>query len=255
MITSKVLDKIFINKYFKKSINITKYKNTTNNICNSTLGITYDIPMIQTSYAIDNIPPNGIILNNAGTYIFNSDINWTPVNNAIAITINSNNVVVNLNNYKLICLNSNNNNIIGIMALGNNIIPLINTSVINGEIENMSLYGIKISYGLNIKIHNMTINKLEYVNLNIRYLTPTGIFLEYSNNISIYKSTVKNTAVKTDSCAGIQLVECYNGLIKKCSITNLTNYDGAVQGYSYIGSQNIKTIDCISSKFKSYLLY
>lgn len=249
MIKQKVLKYINDNKIFSLSPNLYKYKDNDDEINENFI---YSLPIPHDSYEIKNIPANGIILNNEGIYNIANDIKWKPISDAIGITINNNNITINFNKHNLYCKNTNNFNCIGISITSTELNTFSNINITNGKIIGCSFYGIKIKYVNGIYLNNITIDILEYSNLNVRLLTPSGIYISQSTNINILKSNISNVKVKTDSSAGIQLVECINGLIKQCKITNIKNLDGAVQGFSYIGCENIITICCISNKFRSY---
>lgn len=54
---------------------------------------------------ISNIPPEGIIINSPGIYTFTNNIDWNPNSDeSTAITINGNNITLDLNGKKLNCL-------------------------------------------------------------------------------------------------------------------------------------------------------
>jgi hypothetical protein len=252
MTKSNIIEKIFSNSSFENSKKITEYKNPTNDINNNNSNFTYATPIIQDNYKINCIPSCGILINKEGNYKFGNNIHWKPTQNAIAITITTSNVTLDFCNYKLTNKSNCNYNLIGINAFGNELSSIYNLSIINSKIKNMSYYGIQIMYCEGLNLNNIIINKINYSNLDIRNLTPSGIFIQYTNNSFISDCKVKNIDVKTDSTAGIQLIECNNSIITKCKIIKLINRDGAVQGYSYIGCQNITTILCKSINFRSF---
>ncbi len=257
MVKSDIISKIFNNETFNNSIQILDHKDPTNNINNNNEQFNYVTPIIQTTFKINCIPPNGILINYPGNYVFSQNIIWKPINDSIAITINCNSIVLDLCNYNLICNKNNgmnNLNLIGISVLGVKDIPLSNISIMNGKIINTSYYGMKIYYCDGLNLNNIIICNLKYCNLQLRNLTPTGIFIQLSNNLIVSNCKIKNIDVKTDSSAGIQLIECTNGIIKNCNVKNLKNRDGAVQGYSYIGCENITTLNCASCNFRSYFI-
>lgn len=45
---------------------------------------------------IGNIPPNGLVINVPGTYVFANDITWNPASAAAAITIQANDVILDM---------------------------------------------------------------------------------------------------------------------------------------------------------------
>jgi hypothetical protein len=69
---------------------------------------------IQTSFLISNIPPEGILINQPGIYTFENNIQWTPAASISSIFIESNDVILDLQNFSLKCINPLNLQTIGI---------------------------------------------------------------------------------------------------------------------------------------------
>ena len=201
-------------------------------------------------FYIEEIKENGIIINKPGTYYFLNNIIWTPSQDyQIAISIECDNVIINFSNYTLECNNPNNYDVIGINS---NLVS--NISIVNGEIKNMCRYGISLNETTNIILDKIFINGLTIQNLNIRKLSPAGIFCDKCINITINKCSIENIKVKTDSSAGIQLLNSELGNISNCYIHNIINLDGAVQGLSYFGCEFINTNYCIVDFLQSFFI-
>jgi hypothetical protein len=249
---------ILSQEVFMKSSKILDYKDPSEYIKKNNSKFVYVNPKIYSKFTINFIPSNGIILTKEGEYVFSQNIYWKPKENAIAIIINSENIKLNMCNYSLVCENSIDNKTIGIKVNGEKDMIINNVSIVNGKIVGISNYGIQSFYCENLHIENITVDKLKLYDLNIRYLTPSGIFLQYINNFTILKVIVENIDVKTDSSAGIQIIECMNGHIESCIMKNFINRDGGVQGYSYIGCENIITTKSksqnLTSRFEGNIL-
>jgi len=252
MTKQNIVNNIFSQDAFKNSQNILNYKDPTNNININNSNFTYTSPTLYNNFIINNIPPSGIELTIAGTYIFEQDIYWNPTQNAIAITISGSSITIDMKCYRLICGNTSSRSIIGIVVNGQENSLLSNVSIENGQIIGMSYYGIQTIYCNNLCLKKLIVDGLSLNDLTIRNLTPCGIFLQYVNDFKISNCVVKNIDVETDSCAGIQVIESINGKISSCLMTNFKNNDGAVQGFSYIGCENITTVKSKSQYMRSY---
>jgi hypothetical protein len=254
---SQTADIIFAEKVFENSRNILTNKNKSSDIIAHNSNAIYAIPTPLIGHIICCIPPNGIIINTAGTYILSKNIYWESSQSAIAITITSNNVNLNMNGYKIKNKNKcdhrrNKISTIGIAMIGQPLQQLNNVTLHNGYVDDMNYHAIQCINCVNLSISDITICSIELDNLDIRNLTPSGIYLQYCSNFRIHQCDVNDLNVTTDSCAGIQIIESLNGIISKCRLNNFVNIDGAVQGYSYIGCMNITTLDCKSNEFRSY---
>lgn len=196
---------------------------------------------------IYTIPENGIILSEEGKYIFNNDIYWNPINNnSIAIIIKSDNIILDMKCFKLVNTTITNNFIIGIF-----IDNCKNVIIKNGSIHNMTYYGVKSKNSETVLIKNIHVSNILLENLDIRNLTPTGIFIENNIEFTIKCCKVNKLNVKCDSLAGIQIVKSMFGNIDKCIVCNLLNKDGAVQGISLLECEYVKIFKCKVKKFKS----
>ena len=230
----KNIDKCLIEKrYFTDNVYLANEKSLIKNV--------------QVSNIISEIKPEGITINQSGTYTFSKNIIWKPISDSTAITITVSNVTIDMKGFYLKCCNPKNYKTTAIGA--QNVSNLILT---NNKILYSSFYGIQIVSSTGITITNTLIYGINYKNLNIRLLTPCGIFISKSSQIKISGSEVKNLDVTTDSCAGIQLSECTDGNVLSCKVKNLINNDGAVQGFSCLLSSNITHDSCKSIGLQSF---
>jgi hypothetical protein len=192
------------------------------------------------------IPPNGIVINEPGTYVFLDNLTWHPRSNGAAITIEANDVTLNMQGFTLNSASSVFKTI-GILATGSN-----NLQIINGTIKNMGLSGIQCNQCINLSISEIEVDGL-YVNDTATYTVPTGILATECVNVSIDSCTVKNILVQTGSSAAIQLTETLSSQVTNCRIKNLLNQDGACTGIGHLLCDDalVKscTLDGIQSEF------
>jgi hypothetical protein len=203
-----------------------------------------------TSNILTSIPPTGFIITRPGTYSFGADINWSPPSApCAAITIASDDVVLDLNGFTLkATVLDNSEKIAGIFVLN-----ATSVTIRNGVLANMCLYGICAEDSSKLAVEKITVSGLSFHNLNIRNICPAGIHIDQADSVAITDCAVQYMYVTCDSSAGIQLTNTSNAVIGNCRVANLTNYDGSVQGYSYLGSSNISTTDCTAADFQSHL--
>jgi len=252
MLETTKFNKIYINKYIDSNINdfMNLNKNINiNHLFKNNFKKCENCSQCSDFY-IEEINENGIKIDKSGTYYFLNNITWTPTQDyQIAISIECDNVIINFSNYILECNNPNNYDVIGI-----NSNTVSNITIINGEIKNMCRYGISLIETTNIILDKIFINGITIKNLNIRNLTPAGIFCNKCINITINKCSIENIKVKTDSSAGIQISNSEIGNISNCYIHNIINLDGAVQGLSYFASEFINTSYCVVDTLQSFFI-
>lgn len=176
---------------------------------------------------IDEIPPSGITINAPGTYVFGNDITWSPSGSGQAILIASEDVTLDLKDYKLTSVTTSFNTT-GIVALLSQ-----NLTIKNGIIENMAYRGIDCTACSNIVIEHITVDGLNIENTTV-YTVPVGILVSASSIAFVNKCKVKNIDVKTGSCAAIQMTGTYNSRIWNCHVSNLLNRDGACTGIGHL---------------------
>jgi hypothetical protein len=202
-----------------------------------------------TGNVITYIPPEGLIIERPGIYTFGADIAWSPRSAACtAITIASSDVVLDLNSFTLKATVIDNSRHIAGIFIRNASSVIIR----NGALANICLYGICAEDCSKLIVEKITVSGLSFDNLNIRNVCPAGIHVDHADDVIVADCSVQYLYVTCDSSAGIQLTNTSKAVISDCRVGNLINYDGSVQGYSYIGSWDISTINCTATDFQSH---
>ena len=195
---------------------------------------------------ITEIPPSGIVINSPGTYVFGSNLTWSPSGNGQAILIQAKDVTLDLQNYTL-ASETTSFSTTGIVALLSE-----NLTIKNGTIANMAYRGIDCEACSNVVIKHITIDGLNIEN-TVVYTVPVGILISASKTAYVYKCTVKNIDVKTGSCAAIQMTGTNYSKISNCDVSNLLNRDGACTGIGHLlcDTAEVKscTLDGLESQF------
>lgn len=201
---------------------------------------------VQADFIIKEIRPEGITLNNPGTYIFANDINWLSQSAISAIRIESSSVTLDFNNFSLINVNPNNLLTTAITATNSQ-----NITIKNGKIVNMGLRGIEFESCKNIFVDSITVNGLTADNIT-EYIVPTGVYLKRCESGNVQKTTIQNVRVKTDSLAGIQITETINSTIVDCKLENFINFDGACTGIGHLACDGSIVQNCLVTNFQSF---
>jgi len=202
-----------------------------------------------TGNVITGIPPEGLIITSPGRYTFGGDITWSPPSApGAAITIASDDVVLDLNTFTLKATVLDNSKRIAGIFIRN----AWSVTIRNGALANMCLYGICAEGCSKLIVEKITVTGLSFDNLDIRNICPAGIHIDHTDGLSVTDCAVQYLYVTCDSSAGIQLTNTSQALISNCRVSNLVNYDGSVQGYSYIGSWNVSTVHCTAADFQSH---
>jgi hypothetical protein len=210
---------------------------------------TFEQPVPQVGTVISSIPPEGIVIYAPGKYTFANDIVWKAANNdCSAITIIANNVTLDMCNFSLTAVVQDNSKFI----TGISVQETSGITLQNGKLVNMSYYGICAESVSGLSVDKIIVDGINLNNLTQRCLTPTGIHINKSTNISVTNCIVQNMNVTADASAGIQILETSNGVVSDCSLNGLVNNDGSVQGYSYIFSSKIVTLNCTATDFQSF---
>ena len=207
----------------------------------------------QTAKVILQIPSQGIVIQSPGTYKFGRDIQWRPRGGPhSAITILSSNVTLDFAGFTLTAsVADKSRQIVGVLVAGL-LGPAENVTITNGTVAGVTEYGILARNAVGLNVSRVTVTGMRMQNLAIRYLTPAGIQVSWSNGVAISGCRVTDLAVTTDSSAGIQLVGTNQATVTGCSISGLLNNDGAVQGYSYLGCTDVTTVRCTADSFQSH---
>lgn len=255
-----VLDKLFSSSLFENmNINnlIKQFSISSSLRKNNQAAKAKESYINQTDTNISIIPSEGIIITASGRYQFTKDLTWTPAIAGSAIWILANDVVLDLNGFTL-TINAptpNNGSQYNGISVGLSDLDLTKYNAItvqNGTIDGATYYGINVSQTTNVKINNITVRNINYVETTKPDLTACGIFIDSSEVFRVQNCVVQNMTTEAPSCAGVQIVSSINGIISGCTMQQFLNYDGGVQGFSYLESSNITTNSCSSKTFRSH---
>ncbi|EHQ28878.1 right-handed parallel beta-helix repeat-containing protein [Mucilaginibacter paludis] len=248
-----IADQIFSNDFFKnldKNTLLQKYdvSGAIDDINAVTRSFSGQNPQPQDGFVISDIPPNGIIITQSGTYRFANSIKWKAENgDGSAIVINADHVVLDMAGFSLTADITDNSKLI----VGINVQNAQFVSIQNGILKNMCYYGIYAKSVFELTIDSIMVDGLSFNNLT-KGLSPAGILIFDGANLAISSCLVKNLNVISGASAGIQIVCAKNGTVSDCSMESFVNNDGSVQGYSYLLSSKITTKNCISANFQSH---
>lgn len=198
----------------------------------------------ETHLIITSIPDSGLVINSPGKYVFNTNLLWNPSGDGQAISIQADNVVLDLRGYQLTSVTTQFNTI-GILATSSE-----NLTIKNGTIANMGLGGIKCDQCANVVIKDIVVDGLNLENTAV-YTVPVGILVTSSLNAEIKKCAVKNIDVKTGSTAAIQLTETLSSKVSECTVFNLLNRDGACTGIGHLLCDLAEVKECKLDRIKS----
>lgn len=215
-------------------------------------------PVTLTDALISSIPSQGLLITLPGRYQFANDIIWNPAAPGSAITIQTDNVVLDLNGHSLIVnvpTVDMTNQYNGICIRTANDTGTVNAVTIqNGTINGASYYGVCAMQTTNLRISDLTTGNISYTETTMPDLTPCGIFIDTADTFKVHNCIVQHISVTAPSCAGIQVISSANGSIFGCTMRHFLNKDGGVQGFSYLKSSNIVTNACIAQDFQSHYL-
>lgn len=200
------------------------------------------------------IPTSGIIITSPGTYSFAGNVTWQAGATAgSAITIASSDVVLDMAGFNLEATVPDNSQFIaGITIAGSSNVPVSNVTIRNGTLANMCFYGICAEYAENLAIESVIVSGMMFNNLDRRDLCPAGIHVDHGLTVQITDCAVQYLYVTADSSAGIQILNTVGGTVHGCRTSDFTNYDGSVQGFSYLVSSDITTSNCTARGFQSH---
>jgi len=202
------------------------------------------------SQIIQNIPPNGIVINAPGTYVFANDITWAPTTAAVAITIQANDVILDMQGFALRSVPTLFKTV-GILAQASDETQsLTDLQIINGTVRNMGLFGIECSKCVNVSINEVVIDGLT-VNDTVNFTQPAGILANSCINVSINKCIVKNINVQVASVSGIQFNSTIGASVTNCRIKNLLNRDGVCAGIGHLLCAGILVKSCKIDNIKT----
>lgn len=208
----------------------------------------------QEGPTISEIPPEGIVISSPGTYSFAGDVAWHPGSTAgSAITITAGDVVLDMAGHRLVAtVQDRSQLIVGITIPADpSTGDVSNVTIRNGTLADMCFYGICAEHVENLTVENVTVSGVTFHNLDVRNLCPAGIHVDHGKNVALRGCTVQSLDVTADSSAGIQMLHA-SGTVTGCRMSEFTNHDGSVQGFSYLVSSGITTSDCTAERFQSH---
>ena len=203
--------------------------------------------LTQTNKEISSIPPQGIIINSPGNYSFTNNINWEATG-CNAVTIDADNVTLNMNGRTLSVNKTTMDKTIGIQITHSH----KNVTITNGVISGASYYGIAAENVTNLSISKVSVKNMNSYDITTKDLTPCGFFINNTTGLNITNCIADGANLTTASYAGIQIVNSKSGNVSDCAISNIINNDGGAQGFSYISSSGIITSRCLASNLQTY---
>lgn len=232
-----------LSSFFRKGVALEQFGHETKQPISPGFNIA---PDVQTDHSISSIPPQGIIIESAGTYTL-SDITWHPQNTA-AITIDADDVVLDFQGAYLTIKGADSTK----KYVGVQVFPFHkNVTIKNGIINGGTYFGVYAWLDSNITVDGMYVSGMGYSD-TANDITPCGVVLSGVTNFSVKNCKINNMDVTSSSCAGIQLFASDAGEVSNCTVNNLVNHDGSVQGFSYELSSNVATANCHSSNLHSF---
>lgn len=193
------------------------------------------------NHVIEEIPASGVLINQPGTYYFKKNLTWHPEADGAAITIQANDVILDLRGHTLKSATTNFKTT-GISALFSQ-----NVTIRDGKVKNMGLAGVQSTFCANVSIKKIKVDGLN-VEDTVNFIVPTGILASECVNVNIDKCSVKNIDVRTASSAAIQLTATLTSKVTRCKIKNLLNRDGACSGIGHIACDNVLIESCSMDK-------
>jgi len=198
-------------------------------------------------HVIERIPPSGIVINESGTYVFEKNLAWNPISDGAAITIQANDVILDLQGHTL------KSSITSFKTIGILAIESENLKIVNGKIQNMGLSGIQCNLCIGPSIRKIVVDGLN-LNDTAEFIVPTGILTTACINVTIDRCTVKNIHVKTASSAGIQLTGTLTSKVTNCKVKNLLNKDGACSGIGHLLCVDALVKSCKLNKIQTQFI-
>lgn len=216
-------------------------------------------PRPQTESRITAIPPDGILIDQPGTYTLaasppaspgaSTTLTWSPeAEVAAAITIVANDVVLDLADANLAAdIQDSSRHLVGIFVFGAS-----NVTIRGGTLTNMGRYGIQADLVEQLRIENVRITGLEYRNINLRAACPAGIRVSLAKNVNITGCQLRYFYTSADVSAGIYLGKTLGGEVTDCRVSDLYNFAGLVAGFTYADSSAITTRNCHAERLQSH---
>lgn len=232
------------------------------------------------SITADDIGDHGYVIIRPGHYCLQTNkgvLRWNPQQIADLITIDADNVILDLNDTTIIHRGSSNVASSAVKILpGHKNIVLLNGSLtgftadaISGTfannlfIENFlisnnknrqaytpssSFASINIQASFNVTLRDITISKTE-VNSSVNAFLSAGILVASTQTFLIENCKVVEASLEANTvsqCVGISTFLSSNGVIRNCRVSNCQS-EGIMPGFGYVVCQNILTEGCIAN--------
>ncbi len=198
-----------------------------------------------------DVGTTGFTITSSGVYKLSQNIIFNPVGSAAAITINADNVLLDLQCFTITQGNTA-ANVDGI-AISANLSSII---VHNGKIKKFTRDGIRVASGVtNVAYANITIQNCLYgifcLGTNISPIEDMqALELDLLNNSTGISLTFVNRAAISESVffgnahAGIELITSFSNNIDSCSIEETGAANGSAFGVSMINGGNNRVQNC-----------
>lgn len=213
----------------------------------------------QAGNSITQIPASGIQITASGLYTFANDITWNAAAGAnAAILISAANVTLDLQGHTLTAVIPDRTIAVAGIAADQS---ASNVTIQNGVLSNMSMYGVLASNAQVVTVINITVTGQTFSNIAQRAQCPSGILASGCSNVTVAGCTVEQMSVTSDSCAGVLLFNTggaldpgspFSNSITNCVVADITNSDGAVQGFSLIWSASVHAAGCTARRLQSF---
>ena len=178
------------------------------------------------SNIISSIPPEGLLINKPGKYVFTNNIQWNPASLInVALFIVAPNVTIDFNGFTL------ESSITDTLSTAILALDTRNICFENGNIFNMGLIGIICINTENVNFCNLVISRISAQNLAFPAI---GILIANSRCININRITIKDIDVTAFTLSAILLIDTVYSNITYSDIHNLRNSAGVCAGLSYI---------------------
>jgi len=193
---------------------------------------------------IEEIPPSGLFITQPGTYVFKKSLTWSPVAEGSAITVEANNVTIDMRGHSLKSTTTN------FKTTGISAVLSENFRLTDGKIKNMGLAGVQCTFCANVAITKIEVDGLNAED-TVTFTVPTGILTSECLGVLIDDCLVKNMDVRTASAAGIQCTATFASKVTNCCVKDLLNRDGACSGIGHVASSDILIDSCILNNIQT----
>ncbi|XAT59576.1 hypothetical protein GN278_01290 [Rhodobacteraceae bacterium Araon29] len=244
-------------------------------------------PIVATKKEIVEIPDEGLVITEPGTYILSQDITWTPKEAGAAITIAANDVTIDLNNHTLsiqlppvaefpttgIAINKlahsangahldivdaalRGESLCDFLYLAGELVSLVATSVtiLNGKIEGASGYGVTALLTEGLSIRKLNVADTGRTSLDNLNGCVVGIAVALSVGPTLCDCQINQIQGLCELVFGILFVGCVEATAIYCTVQDLHNYDGVATGHAATLTAGLNLIDCHAKNLRSNFL-